>query len=377
MRHLAPLLALALSAAAPPVAAQTITTVAGNGEQGAGPDGALARESPLFMLPGTPAGVVFDRDGNLYFSEAGANRVRRLEKKSGRLFTVAGTGVAGNTGDGGPALAAKLNEPGDLAFDPAGNLYVSDLGNNRVRKIDLKTGTIDAFAGNGRLGFAQEGVNIREANLGRPLGIAFDAEGNFYVMDPYSSRLLAADVRTKLFRTIVGNGSMAVDLRARKGTEMGLDIPTAVRVTSKGDVVFSVSDSHAILKVNPKTDDLTLVAGTLLYGWTGDGGPATKAHLWNPTAIALDRDDDVWVIDSAPSLIRRIDAKTGIIETRVGSATVTTSGEVDMGGFSGDGGPAAKARLNRPAGLGFDRDGNLYVLDTLNNRIRKVEKAAR
>jgi sugar lactone lactonase YvrE len=370
------LLVLTLLAAAAPLGAQTITTIAGNGQQGAGPDGILATESPLFMLQQTVAGLVFDRDGNLYFSESGANRVRRIDRKSGRIFTVAGTGELGYSGDGGPATAAKLREPGDLAFDPAGNLYVSDTGNNRVRRIDLKNGVIETFAGTGRSGYTKDGFPVAATPIGHPIGIAFDAAGNFFVMDPYASRLLGADAETRIVRTVVGDGTLTLRLDARKGTKTGLAVPSAIRVTSTGELVFSVSDCNSLLKVNPKTGDLTHIAGTLNIGLTGDGGPATRARLSQPTAIALDKSDNIWFVDWNNNVIRRIDAKTGIIETRVGSGRVNRWGETEMAGFDGDSGPAAKAQLNRPAGLGFDRDGNLYILDTMNNRIRKVEKAA-
>ncbi len=375
MRHA--LLALTFLAAAAPLGAQTITTFAGNGQQGAGPDGILATESPLFMLQQTVAGLVFDRDGNLFFSESGANRVRRIDRKSGRIFTVAGTGEAGYSGDGGPATAAKLREPGDLAFDPAGNLYVADTENNRVRRIDLKSGVIETFAGTGRLGNGKDGLPVAEMPIGHPVGIDFDEPGNFYVMDPYTSRLFAADAKTRIVRTLVGDGTLVLKFYVKKGTDSGLAIPSAVRVTSTGDVVFSVTDCHSIMKVNPKTDELTHIAGTQLFGLTGDGGPATRARLNLPTTIALDRHDNIWFSDWANHVIRRIDAKTGIIETRVGSGRVNRYGDTEMAGFDGDGGPATKAQLHRPTGIGFDRDGNLYILDTLNNRIRKVEKAAR
>ncbi|MFI5182675.1 MAG: hypothetical protein ACHQPI_14930, partial [Thermoanaerobaculia bacterium] len=371
------LLALTFLAIAAPLDAQTITTIAGNGEQGAGPDGALATESPLFMLQWTPAGVVFDRDGNLYFSESGSNRVRRIDSKSGRIFTVAGSGEAGYSGDGGPATAAKLREPGDLAFDKAGNLCVADVGNNLIRRIDLKSGIIETFAGTRRIGFTKDGSLVTATPIGRPVGIAFDDAGNFYVMEPYASRLLGVDAKTRIVRTIVGDGTLLLRLDAKKGTDTGLAIPTAVRVTSKGEIVFSVTDCNAVLKVNPKTGDLTPIAGTKLIGLTGDGGPATRARLCTPTVLALDRGDNIWVSDMGNSVIRRIDARTGIIETRVGSGRVNRWGETEMAGFDGDGGPASKAQINRPTGLGFDRDGNLYILDALNNRIRKVENAAR
>ena len=371
------LLALSLLLFVLEAGAQTITTFAGNGEQGAGPDGVLAIDSPLFLLQRTPAGVVFDRDGNLYFSESGANRVRRIDRKSGRIFTVAGTGEEGYSGDGGPASAAKLREPGDLTFDAAGNLYVSDLGNNRVRCIDRKSGVIDTFMGTGAVGFTADGSTAKTTPVGRPLGIAFDAAGNFYVMDPFADRLLKADAKTRIVRTIVGNGTVSLRVDAKKGTETGLALPTAVRIDSKGDVIFSGTDNHVLMRVNPGTGDLTLIAGTTFFGLTGDGGPALRARLNNPTAVALDHGDNIWFVDWGNHVVRRIDAKTGIIDTRVGSGRLNSRGETEMGGFTGDGGPATKAQLNHPTGLGLDREGNLYVLDSLNNRIRKVEKAAR
>lgn len=363
--------------AALPLPAQTITTIAGNGLFAAGGDGVPALSSPLSLSEGTPGGIVFDRAGNIYFSESGANRVRRIEKKTGLLATVAGTGRPGFSGDGGPATEAKLREPGDLAFDTAGNLYIADLGNNRIRRLDAKTAVIETFAGTGNPIFTKDGSPAKETPIGRPSGIVFDTAGNLFVVENYAGRILRIDAKTGLVSTLVGNGTTELHTDAKIGIATGLPVPSSARITSKGEIVFSVTGSHILMKVNPVTDGLTWIAGTGMPGYTGDGGSARQAQLSQPAAIAIDRDDNIWFADWDNNAIRRIDAKTGIIESRVGSARRDRWGNPQTAGFAGDGGPAGKAQLWHPTSLGFDPDGNLFIVDARNERIRKVEKAAR
>jgi sugar lactone lactonase YvrE len=368
---------LSLLLAVLPLSAQMISTIAGNGLLAAGADGVPATSSPLSLSEGTPGGIVFDRDGNVYFSESGVHRVRRIERKTGLLTTVAGTGQPGFSGDGGPATSAKLREPGDLAFDKAGNLHISDLGNNRIRRVDRKSGVIETFAGTGRPIFTKDGSGARETPIGRHSGIVFDTAGNLLVVDNYAGRILRIDAKTGLVSTVVGNGTTALRPDAKTGTETGLPVPSSVRITSKGEVVFSVTGYNMVMKVKPATGELHRVAGTGIPGYSGDGGPALKARLSQPTAIAIDRDDDIWFADWDNNAVRRIDAKTGVIDTRVGSGRPDRWGEMQTAGFAGDGGPADKAQLWRPTALGFDPDGNLLIVDARNHRIRKVEKAAR
>lgn len=372
-----PTAAFPLLFAALPLSAQTITTIAGNGLYAAGGDGVPALSSPLSLSQGTPGGIVFDRDGNIYFSESGANRVRRIEKKTGLLVTVAGTGQPGFSGDGGPATEAKLREPGDLAFDAAGNLYIADLGNSRIRRVGAKTAVIETFAGTGNPIFTKDGSPARETPIGRPSGIVFDTAGNLFVVENYAGRILRIDAKTGLVSTLVGNGTTQLHPDAKTGTATGLPVPSSARITSKGEIVFSVTGQHILMKVNPVTDGLTWIAGTGIPGYTGDGGSARQAKLSQPTAIALDPRDNIWFIDWDNNAVRRIDAKTGVIETRVGSARLDRWGDPETAGFAGDGGPARNAQLWHPAALGFDPDGNLLIVDARNERIRKVEKAAR
>ncbi|MGE5345197.1 MAG: hypothetical protein ACM3JH_04505 [Acidithiobacillales bacterium] len=360
----------------PPLAAETISTFAGSGLVGAGADGVPATSSPLAFNEGTPGSIVFDADGNLYFSESGANRVRRIDKKTGLLATLAGTGRPGFSGDGGPATKAKLNEPGDLAFDRAGNLYIADLGNRRIRRVDRKSGLIETFAGTGSPLFTKDGSPAKETPMGRPSGLVFDRAGNLFVVESFAARLLRIDAKTTIVSTLVGNGTTQLHPDATKGTETGLPAPSCAGITSKGEIVFSVSGQNMLMKVNPATDALGRVAGTGIPGDTGDGGPALAARLSQPSAIAIDRHDDIWFVDWDNNAVRRIDAKTGVIETRVGSARRDRWGEMQTAGFAGDGGPADKAQLWHPTAIGLDRDGNLYIVDSRNQRIRKVEKAA-
>ena len=376
-RFISPSACVALFAAALPLGAQTITTIAGNGRLEPAVEGTPAYASPFSFSEGTPAGLVVDRDGNLYVSDSRAARVWRIDRKTGLLAAVAGTGESGFSGDGGPAPAATLKEPGDLAFDRDGNLFVSDLGNNRIRRIDRKNGAIETFAGTGRAIFTKDGLPAKETPLGRPLGIVFDPAGNLVVVESYAGRILRIDAKTGLVSTLAGNGTTEFRRDAKTGSGTGLPFPSSARFTSKGELVFSVTGHHALMKVNPATGELSRVAGTGIPGYAGDGGPALEARISQPTSIAVDRDDNVWFIDWDNNAVRRVDAKSGVIETRVGSGRLDRFGQTQTAGFSGDGGPAAKAQLRHPTALAFDRDGSLYVLDAGNLRIRKVEKAAR
>jgi streptogramin lyase len=364
------------AALALPLAAQTITTVAGNGQPVPGPDGVAAKSCPLLLNEGVPANVLFDREGNLYFSESGAHRVRRIDRRSGTITTVAGTGTPGFSGDGGPATAARLKEPSDLAFDLDGNLLVADAANNRVRRVNRKSGVIETIFGNGRPTFTKDGLPAMETPVGHPTGLAVDAKGDLFVVDSYGSYILRLDAKTGISRRIAGNGTYTFDANATSVASTGLPVPSQIRFASDGELVVTVTGNHAIVTLNLATGALRRIAGNGMPGNTGDGGPAREARIEQPAALALDREDDVWFVDWVSSSVRRVDAKTGVIETRVGTTYLDRSGETETDGFSGDGGPALKALLWHPSGLGFDREGNLYIIDARNSRIRKVEKAA-
>jgi sugar lactone lactonase YvrE len=349
--------------------APVITTVVGNGSIGAGDDGLLALESPLLLGRVNLVGIVFDGSGNLFFSEANTHRVRALDAKSGRLVTVAGNGVKGFSGDGGFARDAKLNEPGDLVFDKDGNLLVADSGNNRIRRIALKTGLIDTVIGNGAVTYNGEDLPGLKACLARPNGLALDASGRLLIADSFNARVRRWDPKTGIVTTLAGNGQMVFDGAGKPATKTSMTSPHAVRVEKNGNILVTDSGDHIVYRIDGKTGILSVVAGDGHPGFTGDGGPAAKARLDQSAGLALDKAGNIYVVDWNNNRVRRIDAKTGIITTVVGNGATNSHGE---GLFAGDGGPAVNASLFVPGGIAFDSAGNFYIADVLNARIRKV-----
>jgi sugar lactone lactonase YvrE len=364
-RRLAPrLAALVLFAAGSRVRAQTITTVAGTGDPAFSPDGSPAATSSLALATDGVANVLFDADGNMTFSEPRACRVRRVVLKTGLLETIAGSGVCGFAGDGGKATEARLKAPAEIAFDKSGNLYVADAGNNLVRRVDRKTGVITTVAGNRKPVYTADGIATAVA-IGRPSGLVFDAKGRLLIAEVFGSRIRRLDMGTGRTETVAGMN----DLMFKPGPalETGFAWANSPRTDGSGALYFSASGNNQVLRLDPKGETLAAFAGTGNVGLRGDGGPAAQAILNQPAGLAVDGAGNVFIADTGNNVVRRVDAKTGII-TRV-------AGTGDEG-FAGDGGPAAAAVLSDPIGLGLDGKGNLYVMDAQNYRIRKIEGVA-
>ena len=359
------LLAAAAALAAPPLIAQTITTVAGTGDPAFSPDGSPAVTSSLALATDGITNILFDADGNLTFSEVRACRVRRIVQKTGLLETVAGSGACGYSGDGGPAKDARLKAPAEIAFDGKGNLFIADAGNNLVRRVDRKTGVITTVAGNRLPTYAGDGV-ATEVAIGRPSGLVFDRKGRLVIAEVFGSRIRRLDLETGKTETIAGKNEL--NFTGGAALETGFAWPNSPRFDRGGALFFAASGNNRILRLDPKGETLTAFAGNGLVGLKGDGGPAAQAVLNQPAALAVDGAGNVFIADTANNVIRRVDAKTGTI-TRVAG----TGDEA----FSGDGGPAAAAALSDPLGLGLDGKGNLYVIDARNYRIRKIEGVAR
>ncbi len=334
-----------------------ITTVAG-GSTFAG-DGSLAGRASV----ASPACTAFDSQGNLYIADVGNYRIRKVSATTGVITTVAGTGVFGSSGDNGPATAAKLNDPFGIAVDSAGNLFIADSGNYRIRKVSSTTGIITTVAGGGNGANLGDNGLATAAALIYPRGIAVDSRGDLYIADSGNSRIRKVSATTGIITTVAGTGVRSFSGDGGLATAANLSYPTGVAVDPAGNQYIADSENCRIRKVSAATGIITTVAGTGLRGFSGDNGPATAANLSEVQAVALDSVGNIYIADWSNSRIRKVSATTGIITTAAG-----TGGW----GFSGDNGPATAAKLYLPYGVGVDISGNLFIGDTRNNRIRKV-----
>ncbi len=283
-----------------------------------------------------------------------------LQVNPGNLKTMAGTGVAGYTGDGGPATAAELNLPGGLTFDAAGDLYFADEQNNVIRKIDT-AGNITTVAGNGTSGFSGDGGPATSAQLADPSGVAIDAAGNLYVLDPGNTRIRKVDASGTI-TTFAGNGQFGFSGDGGPATAASLSDIQGARFDGAGNLYVPQCTNPAVRKIDTN-GIITTVAGTGTGGFAGDGGPATAALLQCPSGVAIDSSGNLYIADEFNQRIRKVDAG-GNISTIAGNGTA---------GFSGDGGAATAAEFNLPNDVDVDGAGDVYVADLGNNRVRKID----
>ncbi len=348
-----------------PAPAQKITTIAGDGTHAFSPDGSVAATSSLSLALDSVTNIVFDRDGNLAFSEGSASRVRRILKKTGTLETLAGNGRASFSGEGGPATQAALKAPSEIAFDRDGNLYLADAANYIVRRVDAKTKIITTVAGIRKNQFTGDGPAL-ENGLARPGGLSFDGEGRLVIADTMNARIRRLDFRTGRLETLAGSGDMMFN-GAGPALKTGMAWVNAPRLDALGNIYFCDTGNNHVLKYDVKSGRVEVAAGSGMNRYRGDGGPALAAEMNQPASIAIDGAGNVFIADTQNNAVRRLDAKTGILTTIAGDGTA---------GFYGDGGRASKARLNAPTGLGLDGRGSLYVVDSVNGRIRRIEGVA-
>ncbi len=347
-------LSVAVAGAQPAADGWTIETVAGSSSYGG--DGGAAVEALLRF----PEGVAADGAGNLYIVDTVNNRIRKVDA-AGVISTVAGGGP-GSLGDGGPATAAQLNSPEDVALDGAGNLYIADRDNRRIRKVDA-AGVISTVAGDGTFGFGGDGGPAVEAQLARPTGVALDGAGNLYIADLGNRRIRKVDAAGAI-STVAGDGTYGFGGDGGAATAAQLISPIDVAVDGTGNLYIADLGNRRIRKVDA-AGAISTVAGDGTPGFGGDGGPATAAQLSGPYGVALDGAGNLYIADRNNHRIRKVDA-AGVISTVAGDGTY---------GFGGDGGPAVAAQLDTPYGVAVDGAGNLYIADRLNHRIRKVDSA--
>jgi hypothetical protein len=332
-----------------------ISTVAGDGTGGFAGDGGAATSASL----DNPYGVTLDAAGNLYIADLLNHRIRKVAT-DGTISTVAGNGSTTFAGDGGAATSASLSEPVDVALDAAGNLYIADENNHRIRKVTTD-GIISTVAGSDTAGFAGDGGAATSASLTRPRSVTLDAAGNLYIADSRNHRIrkVATD---GTISTVAGNslaGGFAGDGGA--ATSASLKYPRGVTLDAAGNLYIADQFNHRIRKV--ATDGtISTVAGNGTPTFAGDGGAATSASLNTPSAVSLDAAGNLYIADFNNHRIRKVDTD-GIISTVAGN---------DTPGFAGDDGAATSASLYRPSGVTLDAAGNLYIADNGNNRIRKL-----
>ena len=334
----------------------TITTIAGTGERSGffSGDGRPAVQAEFFG----PVDVAVDSAGNVYIADSNNNRIRKVDS-TGTITTIAGTGERGDRGDGGPAVEARITEPSGVALDSAGDLYIADAGNNRIRKVD-STGTITTIAGTGERYFGGDGGPANQAWLSKPSGVAVDGGGNLYIADTGNNRIRKVD-STGTITTIAGTRGGRIDGDGGPAVQAGLYSPMRVAVDGGGNLYIADIGNNRIRKVD-STGTITTVAGTGESGFGGDGGPANQARLYNPWGVAVDGGGNLYIADNRNNRIRKVDS----------TGTITTVAGTGERYFGGDGGPANQAWLSKPSGVAVDGGGNLYIADTGNNRIRRL-----
>jgi streptogramin lyase len=359
MRLPAPLLALlVLAASASLLSAATISTFAGNGTKGFSGDGGPATAAQL----AAPNGIARGPDGALYICDTMNHRIRKVTR-DGRISTVAGNGEKGYDGDGGPALAAKLNEPYEVRFDRDGNVCWVERLSHSIRKLDVKTGRISTLAGNGTAGYSGDGGPATQAQLNEPHSLGFDRDGHLYIADVRNHRVRKVDVRSGVITTLVGNGQRET---APDGAPLSPTTPVAgpraLDFGADGSLWLALREGNAVLRLDLARGTLHHIAGTGKKGFTGDGGPAKSATLNGPKGVSVAANGHVYVVDTENQVIRVIDPKAGTIALVAGNGT------------RGDGpeGDPLKCALDRPHGVFVDPDGAFFIGDTETHRVRVV-----
>lgn len=307
-----------------------------------------------------PYGLVIGPDGALYFCDLGNQRIRRLDLKTARTSTIAGNGRTGYEGDGGPATEAALNLPHEIQFDPAGNLYIAERDSHVIRKVDATTRRISTLAGTGAPGFSGDGGPASQAQLRQPHSLVLDQAGGLLICDVGNHRVRRVDLTSGRIDTFAGTGERAPtpDGASLKGTP--LNGPRTMAFLDD-DLYLVLREGNAIYRIAPKAATIHHVGGTGSQGYAGDGGPARLATFAGPKGLACSR-GSLYVVDTENHAVRHIDLASGIITTVLGT------------GRRGDGPEPnpLECALARPHGVLVDRAGRLYVADSEAHRIRML-----
>jgi len=335
----------------------TINTLAGNGTvgyPGSFGDSGPANQAQLQL----PTGIAVDSKGNVYIADTGDNLIRKVTP-DGNIHSIAGDGYANFYGDAAAATSSEVNHPQDVAVDSSGNVYIADTGNAAIRKI-TSDGLINTIAGNATVGYSGDGSAATSAGLIQPYGVAVDSTGNVYIDEPTDGRIRKVTISDGKINTVAGNGTLGFGGDGSAASSAQLNLPTGIAVDSSGNLYIADSGNFRVRKM--AGGNISTVAGNGGVSYSGDGGPATKAQLNRPQAVAVDSAGNLYIADTNNNVVRKV-AANGTITNFAGNGTA---------GFGGDNGAATSAQLNSPEGLAVDSAGNVYIADTLNARVRKV-----
>ena len=341
-----------------------ITTIAGDGFPAYGGDGGPAVDASLQ----NPKSVWVDVNGNVLIADNENNRIRKVTVTTGDISTVAGNGIAGYWGDHGPAINASLKKPhGVCAYEsPAPSyLYIADPSNYQIRKVDLQEGFLTKAAGTIWSGYNGDNILAGLARLNYPFGAHLDSSGNLFIADTYNHRIRKVNPKTGIITTVAGDGVKGFSGDGGPATSAKLRYPFSLYVDSRANIFIADTYNYRIRKVDGTTGIITTVVGDGHKRLKGDGGPATDASVDMVYDVAVDNVGNLFFADTGNEVIRKVDATTGIIDT--------VAGQGNISGYSGDGGLATNASLNGPTGVAVDSAGNLYIADSSNHVVRKVD----
>jgi sugar lactone lactonase YvrE len=292
-----------------------ITTVAGGGGQIQQPGDT---EQATTVELGGAGGVAVDSTGNLFVADSADNVIREVNLSTGVMTVVAGSGTRGSTGDNGPTYAAELGDPVGVAVDGTGHLFITEYNNARIREVNLSTGVITTVAGNGIDGFSGENGQATAAQLWNPSAVAVDNAGNIFIADYGNNRIRKVNIATGIITTVAGNGSGGFAGDNGPATDAGLTFASSLAFDSAGDLFIADAADNRVREVNHATGIITTVAGGGSQG-LGDGGQATAAELNDIGGIAVDNAGNLFIADSGDNRIREVDLASGIISTIAGT----------------------------------------------------------
>ncbi|KKL52971.1 hypothetical protein LCGC14_2280110 [marine sediment metagenome] len=341
-----------------------IDTVAGSGGFGYSGDGWLA----TFAVLNVPEGVAYDdTNTKLYISDTENHRVRVVDS-FGDIYHFAGNGFEGSIGDGGQADSAIFYEPNGVAYSSTGILYIADLEGHQVRKVDTSTGIITTLAGTGVAGYSGDGGQAALAQLYQPTALALDEPAStLYIADSWNNRVRAVNLVSEIITTYAGTGTAGIWAEGVLATNANIDTPWGIALDASGNLYIAETLLHGIGKVDINTGNISTFAGNWIAGYSGDGGAATSAQILAPYGLWFDQSDNkLYIADTWNNVIRVVDASSGIINTVAGDKATRNAG------YSGDGGSPTSAFLNAPEAVAVTDGGEIIISDTNNHAIRYI-----